>query len=206
MRHSRGSAWDHGAGPDERSLFRIFKPSWWRLKSVIARHYDYTKHAVAPSVSHVLGALHAEYRCAGVAGSARDHGAGPDERSLFRIFKPSWWRLKSVIARHYDYTKHAVAPSVSHVLGALHAEYLCVDALQRERQAGISQFGEEPAVLLARAVQLRQQDKGAPQVDAVRALLLEPTKGAALVEALTKASAPLSELLQIAPSLLLDFR
>ena len=49
-------------------------------------------------------------------------------------------------------------------------------AARSDRPASRS-FGEEPTALLARAVQLRQQDKGAPHVDAVRALLLELDEG-----------------------------
>jgi predicted DNA-binding WGR domain protein len=128
------------------------------------------------------------------------------ESSFLKLFKPSWWRLKSIVTAHYDFSKHTVAPSVTQVLETLHTEYECAQALQRERRTGIARFLEDPAQLQPRAVALREQDQGVASVDALRALLLDPARGRQLADRLNALAAPLAELMQMLPALLLEYR
>ncbi|WP_081930651.1 AAA domain-containing protein [Lysobacter antibioticus] len=47
---------------DEASLLRWLKPSWWRLRGVLSRSYDFAQHAVHPSYSQVLQAKAAHHQ------------------------------------------------------------------------------------------------------------------------------------------------
>jgi len=46
----------------ERSVWRFVRPSWWRLRGLLNRSYDFGAHQVRPTFSHVLDALQAEHR------------------------------------------------------------------------------------------------------------------------------------------------
>src|SRR5207245_1590684 len=54
--------------------FGFFKPSWWRLRKVLASRYDFAAHAVKPSWTRVLDGLRAEYDTAAAVTSA-EHDA-----------------------------------------------------------------------------------------------------------------------------------
>lgn len=47
---------------DEASLLRWLKPSWWRLRGVLSRSYDFAQHAVRPSYTQVLEAKAAHHQ------------------------------------------------------------------------------------------------------------------------------------------------
>src|SRR5262249_48318723 len=43
----------------ERSIFRFFLPTFWRLKRLLQARYDFSQHAIAPPWSKILGELSA---------------------------------------------------------------------------------------------------------------------------------------------------
>ncbi|ALN82553.1 AAA domain protein [Lysobacter antibioticus] len=47
---------------DEASLLRWLKPSWWRLRGVLSRSYDFAQHAMRPSYTQVLEAKAAHHQ------------------------------------------------------------------------------------------------------------------------------------------------
>ncbi|MGO1000492.1 DUF4011 domain-containing protein [Lysobacter sp. CA196] len=47
---------------EESSLLRWLKPSWWRLRGVLSRSYDFAQHAVRPSYTQVLQAKAAHHQ------------------------------------------------------------------------------------------------------------------------------------------------
>lgn len=63
--------------------------------------------------------------------------ARSEERSPLRWLKPSWWRLRGTMARSYDFSQHAVRPSLVQVLEAQaahqHAANECVAFEERMR-------------------------------------------------------------------------
>jgi hypothetical protein len=48
----------------ERDWFAFLKPSWWRLRALMNRSYNFQTHALRPTWTQVLTALDAEYRAA----------------------------------------------------------------------------------------------------------------------------------------------
>jgi predicted DNA-binding WGR domain protein len=45
----------------EGNVLRFFQPRWWRLRSILRRHYDFSVHQVRPSWTQVLKTLQAEH-------------------------------------------------------------------------------------------------------------------------------------------------
>jgi len=48
----------------ERDWFAFLKPSWWRLRALLNRSYNFQAHALRPTWTQILAALDAEYRAA----------------------------------------------------------------------------------------------------------------------------------------------
>jgi superfamily I DNA and/or RNA helicase len=48
----------------EHSIARFFSPSWWRLRGILRSSYDFARHRVPPSYSHVLELLRSEHQIA----------------------------------------------------------------------------------------------------------------------------------------------
>jgi len=48
----------------ENSLTRFFAPSWWRLRGILQRSYDFASQQVQPTYSHVLELLQREHQIA----------------------------------------------------------------------------------------------------------------------------------------------
>ena len=53
---------------------------------------------------------------------------------LLAWLSPAWWRLRSVLQKHYDFAAHTVRPSWTQVLTALQKEYEAVAGRDRSRQ------------------------------------------------------------------------
>jgi predicted DNA-binding WGR domain protein len=56
------------------------------------------------------------------------------EPSALRWLQPVWWKLRKEIARRYDFSRHAVAPSLTSVLAALLAQQAAARAWQRAKR------------------------------------------------------------------------
>ena len=46
----------------ENKFFAFLNPQWWQLRKVLRKSYDFSKHAVKPSWSHILSALQQEHK------------------------------------------------------------------------------------------------------------------------------------------------
>jgi len=63
------------------------------------------------------------------------------ERRYFAWLKPSWWRLRGVLRRHYDFRSHVVPPSWSQALLALERLYQREADVRRTEQIIGEKFG-----------------------------------------------------------------
>lgn len=63
------------------------------------------------------------------------------ESNWFPAFRPSWWRLRSVMNRSYDFNAHPVKPRWSEVLSRLDEEYRAIDELAQLNQLATSEMG-----------------------------------------------------------------
>ena len=53
------------------------------------------------------------------------------EKSIARFFSPSWWRLRGILQRGYDFASHQVQPTYAHVLELLQREHLIAAELEK---------------------------------------------------------------------------
>lgn len=60
--------------------------------------------------------------------------------SWFSRLSPGWWRLRSVMNRSYDFSKHTIRPTWSQVLQELQAEYAAKATCDQQRDAIAAEF------------------------------------------------------------------
>ncbi|TNJ33378.1 DUF4011 domain-containing protein [Arenimonas terrae] len=82
------------------------------------------------------------------------------EPSVLRWLQPTWWKLRGEIARRYDFSRHAVAPSLRTVLGWLSERHAAARALQQARQALAAQYGSPDADRFLAAADALQARRG----------------------------------------------
>lgn len=63
------------------------------------------------------------------------------ERSFVRWLSPGWWRLRSLLARCYDFASHSVRPSWRQVLERLKERHGAVRAMERKRSEIAAHLG-----------------------------------------------------------------
>src|SRR6185295_13079492 len=78
--------------------------------------------------------------------------------SIFAFFNPAWWRLRRVMSAHYDFSKHAVRPEWTKVLGDLIAEWTARNALEEATTQARTQFGSDDLTLLSGEIAALQSD------------------------------------------------
>ena len=76
--------WKEKLGPDEteraasialnteKSFFKFLMPSWWKLRKILNRDYDFSKHKLAPSWSEILKNLNEEHKAFARAETAEE--------------------------------------------------------------------------------------------------------------------------------------
>ncbi len=69
------------------------------------------------------------------------------EGNLFKVLKPSWWRMRKVLSQRYDFESHAVKPKWSRVLEELVREYDLQEELASLDEACYAETGVESTVL-----------------------------------------------------------
>lgn len=84
------------------------------------------------------------------------------EPSVLRWLQPAWWKLRGEVARRYDFSRHAVAPSVRTVLGWLSAQHAAAQAHAQARTALAAHYGSEQVERFLDAVDSVQAQRGLP--------------------------------------------
>jgi predicted DNA-binding WGR domain protein len=110
------------------------------------------------------------------------------ESSILRILQPAYWRLKKTIRTRYDYTRHAVEPTLVRLLEDLQSEHTATQHAA-ELSAGFNRdFGQpDPAALTALLAGTRDTSTGLePSAAAFRRLLLKSANAAGLVRSLAE--------------------
>jgi hypothetical protein len=74
------------------------------------------------------------------------------EQSIMRWLKPAWWRLRGELNRRYNFTKHAVQPSLVKTLETLAAEQDASRALADAKQALATRHGVSDLTLFFASV------------------------------------------------------
>jgi hypothetical protein len=95
----RTAAWRDPLSPDdtqnalaraesfEKSIFRYLQPAFWRLKRTLQSRYDFSRHAVAPAWSKILGELSAQHKAQAESDASRRRAAADwrvDDVDAFR--------------------------------------------------------------------------------------------------------------------------
>lgn len=102
-------------------------------------------------------------------------------KGILAVLKPSWWRLRKVLDRCYDFSKHAVKPTWKTILGQLAAEHSAAAAVKALSTRCAGDFiGEDPVAL--RDSLLQNDSNLSAEAAALRAKLMETRDAAALVE------------------------
>lgn len=128
------------------------------------------------------------------------------EASVFKFLQPSYWRLRKTLQSHYDFSKHAVAPSWTKILKDL-ASFHEAEAAHNEASADARRTWktEDLPAFRERVTELRTQLKNG---DAVAKALAERISsgdgGAELMGSLSDASQQFSELDETLRSVLVD--
>ncbi|MGN6385745.1 MAG: AAA domain-containing protein [Verrucomicrobiota bacterium] len=118
------------------------------------------------------------------------------ESSLFRILQPAYWRLKKTLQARYDFTRHAVPPSWSKILGDLFAEHQAQAALNQVRERARTEWHtDDPDALVDLVEQLRQQIPAAhPSVKGLLEQLAKSDSSNALIQSLADIQERFAEL------------
>jgi predicted DNA-binding WGR domain protein len=79
----------------EKSIFRFFQPSFWRLKKTLEQRYDFAQHAVAPAWSKILKELAAQQDAQAALDSARERARKEWQTEDVEAFRTSVSELRS---------------------------------------------------------------------------------------------------------------
>ena len=127
---------------------------------------------------------------------------------LLAWLSPEWWRLRGVLRRSYDFSRHAVRPTWLQILGVLQAEY---DA-QRARDKLLQKTQAEFAIEVdPRAFQQgveafrRELQQLPPWLRRIHFALAKSSKAAEIVERTLAAEPPIAILTEALDSIVVDF-
>src|SRR5262249_55415517 len=79
----------------EKSIFRFFQPSFWRLKKTLEQRYDFAQHAVAPRWSKILRELAAQHEAQAALDAARERAGKEWQCENAEAFRSSVTDLRS---------------------------------------------------------------------------------------------------------------
>lgn len=123
------------------------------------------------------------------------------EGSLFRVLSSAWRQLKHTVEARYDFSRHAVRPAMSQVLGDLKAEHEVQQQLEHARRDALARFGVE-ADALAIDVHAWRQACAQPAINQLRTLVLASPQNVQFVRRLGALAPGVRELLNTLPRLL----
>jgi len=180
-----------------RQALRDATDSQWLLDTCLAAHLQLLDHG-SPQYTALLGvrstlASQAKALAAAQAATANwrdkltpgDTGTALEmaksmEGSVLRWLQPAWWRLRGEMQRRYDFSQHALRPSLLQVLEALSAEHAAQAAATAVETNSREHYGvAEMPPFLAALDQLEQR-------------LLAPDGPGALVARLRQSADPLA--------------
>ncbi len=119
------------------------------------------------------------------------------EKRTWAWLKPSWWRLRSVLKRCYDFRAHLVRPSWTQILTALQNEYQLVDRLNRQRERIARSFRIESDVheLVENISGVQAALADSPDwIVRIHSALVKSEKGGGVITRLTEGDKPLQRL------------
>jgi len=131
--------------------------------------------------------------------------AKSQERALWRGLMPSWWRLRGELQRRYDFSRHAVRPQLSQVLGDLVAEQQAQTAFAEAGVQFSERFGTGESEQFAQMLHsLRDSALQEPTVAAFHQRLLQDGKAHAIIEQLVALGSEADSLAVALNELLVD--
>jgi predicted DNA-binding WGR domain protein len=147
----------------EGSIFRFLQPAYWRLKKTLQNRYDFTRHAVAPALSKILGDLAAmhqarakfETTCARAGKEWRSDDAQALLTLVTELRGDGWLSHKSVQALLRQFAQAPEAGPLVENLAVIHARFSELDATLRALFSSHEHF-DVPALTEALA-KLREQ-------------------------------------------------
>ncbi|REJ91429.1 MAG: WGR domain-containing protein [Planctomycetota bacterium] len=120
------------------------------------------------------------------------------EGRVLSVIQPSWWRLRGVLRRAYDFKSHVVRPSWTQVLEGLEKEYQLTDELARQ----VAEIAETYRIdgnveeLVELVLTLRDEAPQLPEwLQRIHVALLKSKQSKEIVEKLVEADEHLSGLL-----------
>jgi predicted DNA-binding WGR domain protein len=119
------------------------------------------------------------------------------ERSWFAFLRPSWWTLRAVLRRCYSFRDHAIKPSWTQVLEALHQEHEIRAALAELETQSRERFGFDGgfADFARQIAELRQTLPRLPEpVAALHLRLLDAPDGDEIIRKIERLEPVLSAL------------
>ena len=112
------------------------------------------------------------------------------ETAFFGFLNGPWQKLKKQIQLRYDFSRHSVKPSYTHLLEALKAEYAAAGTVEKARHELQAVCQLDNIDTARRSIDLLQSKKGHPQLD----YLLQHPEAPALITSLQALHQPLSRL------------
>ena len=131
------------------------------------------------------------------------------EGRFFAWLSPSWWRMRSVLNRSYNFRAHAVQPTWTQILTLLQREYDAATASEQARLQTIAQFSlNEPLPEFAsRLHALRPWLAARPEwLRRIHAALLKSPKANEILQRVLAAASPLSGVDAELATILVDYK
>jgi predicted DNA-binding WGR domain protein len=106
------------------------------------------------------------------------------EKSIFRFLQPSFYRLKKTLQAHYDFSKHAIAPAWSKIVGDLSARHKALAAWETLRVRAAADWRVEDVPAFQAQVMAMKSDPSLshPSVKALLGLLGKSADAGSLIE------------------------
>ncbi len=179
-------AWRGLASRGQLDLLVPSSPIFARLRDVVARLAEADR--IAAEAAGRTGFWREKLSQTDLTAAIAE--ARASEQSWMRFFKPSWWRLKRVVAERYDFSRHAIRPKYLTILNDLDAEFQSVAARDSARRDGVLEFGSDPVEVLAAVTGWQSDGKAG----GFRAYILAADNGGNRVERLAALADPVKRL------------
>ncbi|MGN6642269.1 MAG: DEAD/DEAH box helicase, partial [Verrucomicrobiota bacterium] len=105
------------------------------------------------------------------------------EKSIFRFLQPAFWRLKKTLQTRYDFSRHAVPPTWSNILGDLSARHKAVADWQAAQQLAATEWRvEDVEAFRAQVAEIKDDQRLThPSIKALLKLLAESNEAGTLI-------------------------